>query len=587
DGTLKKRMRTKEMRFYHVLRKPKFRRDFLRRDVEALSSFYNRNGFFEAKVSVESIEKDERANTVRIRLMVNEGPQTLVRSVEFSGQDLIREKSLRMSLRLVEGEPYNPNLLEADRYTLFGIFFEKGYLEAKVAYSVKLDSTEVNISWMITPREPVHVGSVELEGNRKVKEGLIRRELTFEKGEFFNLKKVLESKQNLYDTGYFTSVEIEPKELDREAEEVDLLMQVRERKMGYIETGLGVGNVHGNRVFAEWGQRNLLGRGYALNMKTAYAFRLFPDNEYSLSKMDFRSKYMRHNGELRFPHILSTWNTFSLGAFYERDATIEPAIVKALSFSASVSRRFSRRTSLLFGYSFERIRRLEVVEEKEKSRRRSLDFIFTRDTRDYYFNPKRGRYATVEGRFAGGSLGGEDHFYSLVVSFQSYGNLSRNTVFAYRIRAGYADAFGDSREAGLPIESRFFAGGGNSVRGYRENSLGPLRDGNEARGGRVLLLTNLELRFPIPYLSKYNFGGAIFFDGGNVWNSIEEIKGSYFRLVSRMDDTTILDYRYGTGLGIRYYTPVGPIRLDIGFPVKKTPDMDYNNWIHISLGQIF
>ena len=120
-----------------------------------------------------------------------------------------------------------------------------------------------------------------------------------------------------------------------------------------------------------------------------------------------------------------------------------------------------------------------------------------------------------------------------------------------------------------------------------ESALQARRDGNEPRGGRVLLLTNVELRFPIPYFSRWNFGGALFVDGGNVWESVEEIEPDHFRLYSDEDETTVKDYRYGIGFGVRYNTPVGPIRLDIGFPLKRTTDIDYDYWLHISLGQIF
>ena len=587
DGMLKKRMRTKAPRFYHIIKKPKFRNDFLRRDIEAIKSFYRVNGFFEAEAWVEFVERDEDNNSVQIRIMVNEGPQTVIGSLGFSGQELVSVRTLMKGLKLSEGAPYNPNLLDVDKYTLFNKFFERGYLGTKITYDVKVDSTLADISWEISPGEPYRIDGIGLSGNRTVADGLIRRELTIENGEYFKLKDVLESKQNLYDTGYFNSVEIEPVELDIAKNDVDLSIQVRERKMGYIETGLGVGNVHGNRLFLEWGKRNLIGRGYALNLKTEYAFSLFPENDYDLSEMEFNERFIRHEGELRVPHILSTWNTFAIGAFYERDATVQPLVVRTTSAIASLSRRITRQTSILFSYAFEQIRREEVEDERERSRRRSLNLAYTRDTRDFYFNPRRGRYINAKAGFSGGFLGGEDHFYSFVASYQSYRRLGGGTVFAYRVRGGYAETFGESEDRGVPFESRFFSGGGNSVRGYRENSLGPQDDEGNPLGGRVLLLTNVELRFSLPYLARYNFGGALFVDGGNVWSSFEEIEPGQFGLYSERGDTTFRDYRYSAGFGIRYNTPIGPIRLDMGFPLKKTEDIDRDYLLHISLGQIF
>jgi outer membrane protein insertion porin family len=588
DDVLKKRMRTKEPRFYHIIRKPRFRNDFLRRDIEAIKTFYRRNGFFDVEAWVEYVNRDAESNSVRIRIMVSEGLQTVVRTVEFTDQSIIPERELRKGLKLLEGEPYNPNLLDVDRYTLFAGFFGKGYLRTKIAYETTVDSTRVDISWSIDAGEPVKIADLKISGNETVDNRLIMRELTFERGEYFNLKIVLQSKQNLYDTGYFNSVEIEPTDIDMGGGGVDLALQVRERKMGYIETGLGVGNVHGNRTFIEWKQRNLLGRGWVSHLKTEYAFSLFPENEYSLSQMDFTERFMRHEGELQFPHVFSTWNTFAIGAFYERDATVQPTIVKTASATASIFRRFTRQTSILLTYALEHVRRQEVVDdEKEKSTRRSVDLAYTRDARDFYFNPRQGKYVNAKGRYSGGFLGGEDHFYSLVASYQAYKRLGKETVFAYRIRGGYAEAFGDSKETGVPLESRFFAGGGNSIRGYKENSLGPLGEEENALGGRVLLLTNVEVRFPLPYLSKYNFGGAAFLDAGNVWSSLEEIELKRFNPFAGSDDATPLDYRYSVGFGVRYNTPVGPIRLDMGIPLTKTPDIKRDYLFHISLGQIF
>ncbi|MCI0481686.1 MAG: outer membrane protein assembly factor BamA [Candidatus Dadabacteria bacterium] len=587
DKVLKKRMRTKEPGFLKLFGKPRYRRDILRRDIESIRSLYNRNGYFEAQVSIDALERDQKHNNVTIRIMINEGPQTVVRSLAFDSTALMKPVELRKGLELTEGRPFNPNLVEVDRYALFGKFFERGYLGAMVSPGVTVDSTKVDVSWKFEPGNPIKIDSIMVKGNSKVSEALIMRELRIHKGEYFNLGKVVASKQNLYDTGCFSSVEIEPKGLDALSGRVDLHLQVRERKMGYFETGLGAGNVHANRVFAEWGQRNLLGRGYALKIKTDFAFSLFKDNEYSFSKMDLENKYIRYQGELHFPHVFSTWNTFSLGASYERDATVEPAVIEAVSYNGTVSRRFSRQTSLLAGYFFETIRRKEVVDEKAKSRRRSIDLTFRRDTRDFYFSPKRGSYVGMESRLAGGVLGGEDHYFSLIPSYQKYELFSREAIFAYRIRVGYARAFGESRETGLPIESRFFVGGGNSVRGYLENSLGPAGTEGEPKGGDVMLLTNAELRFPLPWLGKYNLGAVLFLDGGNSWESFKEITMERFRMFIDKDDVTAEDYRFSAGFGLRYYTPVGPIRADFGFPIVRTPEDDYGYRIHISLGQIF
>lgn len=587
DGALMKRMRTKEARFYRIFRQPKYRRDFLRRDVATLESFYRMNGFFEARVTIESVVPDAKSRSVKIRIFVNEGPRSVVRALRFAGQDLVPEADLRKGLKLIPGASYNPTLLNADRYVLLSKFFDDGYLGAKVTHEVRVDSTDIDIDWTIAVGDALRIRDTRVLGTKKVREELVRRELILERGEIFREKNVVESTQNLYDTGYFNSVEIEPDSIDLARREVDLLAKVRERKMGYLEAGVGAGNVYGNRLFGEWGQRNIFGTGKVLSFKSSYAFQLFPNNQFSAKNIDFRSKYMRNEGEFGFPHVLGTWNTFSLGAFYERDAMVEPIIIKDLGLTARIARRFSRQTSLLFGYSIERVQRLEVEEEKLRSRKRALFSTFARDARDFYFNPQRGTYLTGDGRFTGGFLGGDDNYYSLVGSVCRYAPLGKGSVFAYRVRGGYADAFGASSETGVPIESRFFAGGGNSVRGYPENSLGPLGSNLEPQGGRVTLLTNTELRFPIPYLARYNFGGAVFLDGGTVWNSVDEIRLSDFRITADRANVTRRDYMYGVGFGFRYYTPVGPLRFDIGFPLKRSEDMDFDYRIHISLGQIF
>ena len=586
DSELKKRMRTKEKKFWHIFSKPKYRRDFLRRDLESIRSFYVKSGYFAATVDLESVAKDEKKNTVKIRILVNEGPQTTVRDLSFTEQSLIKEGDLRKGLHLTEGKAFNDNILEIDRFTLFSKFFEHGYLASTVVPKAVRDSIEVDIEWQIDPNIPVKIDSIRVKGNSKVREELVRRELVVERGQYFKLSKVVESKQNLYNTGYFNSVEIDPYGLDLENGDVNLDVLVRERKMGYIEAGFGVGNVHSNRVFGEWGQRNLLGRGYALNLKAEFGYRLFRDNKYDQENWDPKKQFEMYEGALIFPHVLGTWNTFATSANYTYDATVVPALVRQTSVSLTIARKFTRQSTMYFSYSFENIKRERVEDEKESSRRRALDLSFRKDTRDFYFNPTRGTYVTLSTRLAGGFLGGDDDYYSIVPTLQEYRKVTRGSVFAYRLRFGYVEPFGNSTVSGVPIEARFFAGGANSVRGYRENAVGPTGNYGEPIGGNVLMLGNAEWRYPIPWLGQYNFGGVFFLDAGNVWVDIDDISGSEFKIFVDSEDVDELDFKYSVGFGVRYYTPVGPIRLDFGYPIKLYEGQESYR-IHISLGQIF
>ncbi len=594
--TLKQKMYTKESSFFAIFTKPRLKHNYLRRDIAFLEAFYHSQGYFEAKVELERLSYSKKERFVDIIIDIHEGEATVIEQILFPQSSIINTSKLRKKLMLREKKLFNPSLLETDTYTIKNEFSKHGYPAASVSDSLEYSGHSVVINYLMNSGPKINVKNVNIKGNKLTNISIIKKEITLKEGEVFNLDKLRESQRNLFDTGLFTEVELKPENIDLAGKKIDITARVRERKSTYLEIGFGVGNVLGSRVLGEWGDRNLFGTGRKLRLKAQYSFNIFKEDEVDINKLKLRTKFIRYDGEFNQRHLLGSKVLTGINAFFEKDATVEPIKITTVGLSMIANRRLSRFTDLLTSLSHERIKRESPDFATDKSTSRIFSVSISRDKRDFILNPSRGSYRSLRTQIAGGLLGGDNDFYTLTMSLQKYISLGRRTIFAVRLRTGYADAFGASAEEGVPIENRFFTGGGNSVRGYKENSLGPKgiaqnfftpQSVSGVVGGRALLLTNAEIRYPLPYLSRINFSGAVFLDGGNVWGSLKALKIKDFRPYASNGDVADEDYRYSAGLGIRYNTPVGPIRLDYGVPIKRETGMSKNGRFHISLGQIF
>lgn len=596
DKALKEKMYTTEPSFFAIFTKPRLRPSYLQRDVSFLEAFYHSQGFFEATVTLRPLQYSTEQRFVDIVIEIEEGEATRVEEIVFMRSTIVPPAKLMKLLLLQAGRPFNPSLLQTDIYSIKNEYSKKGYPAAAVRDSLYYADHSVRIYYRIESGPKMHIRKILVKGNTMTKTGIVMQELTFKEGAVFNLDKLLESRRNLFDTGLFTEAELTAEEINLEEKSVDILVRVRERKSTYIEAGFGVGNVLGTRVLGEWGERNFLGTGRKVKLKAQVSFDMFEAGDVDINKLNLRRKFTRYDSEFHQRHLFGTQYLVGLNTFYEADATVEPITITTFGASVIASRRISQTTDLFFSLAHERIKRDSPDILADKSTSRIFSSSISRDRRDFILNPTTGSYRAFRFDVAGGILGGDNNFYSMLLSLQKYFKLGRSTVFAVRSRIGYADAFGPSSDTGVPIESRFFTGGGNSVRGYRENSLGPkglLRDASQPQttegviGGRLLLLTNAEMRFNLPLLSRINITGAAFLDGGNVWGSLREMKLKYLRPYIQEDDVVQQDYRYSYGFGVRYNTPVGPIRLDYGIPIKRDEFTDNSGRFHISLGQIF
>jgi outer membrane protein insertion porin family len=591
---LKRQMMTVEPPFFVIFSKPRLDREKLRRDVAAMQAFYRANGYLEAEVRLEKLELVENGAFVDIIIGVDEGEPTRVESVSFEGTGPVTSDRLSKNLRLKQGVPFNPTLVNADIYTMKRQYFEQGYLGVEIEDSVVVEGKVVRLHYEVDPGPVVTIRRIAITGNRLTKDHIIERELAFEEGEVFRLSKAIETQRNLFETGLFTEAEILPENLDVRTRTVDVTVRVRERKSAYFEFGFGVGNVLGSRITGEWGDRNLFGRGRKLVFKAEYSFDIFEGGVVDFSRIDPRVKYYRYDAEFGQRRVFGSKLGVGVNGYIEKDATVEAIIIRTRGLAVGGGLHVSPRTDAAVRLSDERIEREAPDVGSEKSHSRLISSTLSHDTRDFILDPRRGGYRDLRLELAGGILGGDNDFYTLNTSLQKYWPKTRNSALAVRARIGYADAYGASKNAGVPVENRYFTGGGNSVRGFEENSLGPTdltptASGEPAPvvvGGRFLLVGNVELRFPVPYFWRYRFSGAVFADAGNVWRSLQSVDLGDFRLVAPRDEVTDRDFRYSLGVGLRYNTPVGPIRLDFAAPIKKD-ETDKFGRFHLSLGQIF
>lgn len=588
DDELRKKMSSRPPGLFSIFARKRLDPAVLNRDIANLQAFYRRNGFLDATVELREVKRLEGEPFVDIYIVVVENEPIIVEQMVFNTTGDLEEKDLRKGMVLKEGLPYNPTVLHSDILTIKRHYFDRGHVVVNVEDSVRTEGHKVRIRFDIDPGPIFTIRNIEIEGNVLTKSDIIEKELTIESGDVFQLKELGETQTNLFETGLFTVADLTFRNVDVENKTVDIVVTVRERKSAYVEAGFGVGNVRGSRVIGEWGDRNIFGTGQRLRFKVEYSFGLFEDGGLDFNRWNPRVRFYRYDGEFNRRHVFGTKLLLSLNAFIEKDGTLEPLIVRTRGFAVGARRRLSQYTETTIRLSDERIERAFVGQPSEKSTSIIFANLLSHDTRNFILDPRSGGYRDARVSLAGGFLGGDNDFYTIESALQRYLPIGGGVVFAARLRGGFADAYGDSPE--VPVENRFFTGGGNSVRGFRENSLGPVRPVSEGQsevvGGQVLLLTNIELRFPLPYFSRWKFTGATFFDGGNAWEDFKAMRIKDFRLYANESEITETDVRYSVGLGIRYNTPVGPIRLDFAVPIKKEPDVGSSRF-HFSLGQIF
>ncbi len=523
--------------------------------LEALRRAYAQQGHLQARISRPRIESDPLRHTLDISLEIDPGPQTLVNQVSLSGNESLSELELRPKLTLAKGSPFNPIRLQEDQNALLTAYRSRGFKNAEldVVISAADEQNEIDLRFEIREGLRHKVAALEVRGRRRTGEKFIIRESGLKLGTPSTLQNFSRAKKRLYDSGAFRTVSITARDTESaEAGQDTVLIEVEEAPLLTLNYGLRYNSEEKIEGHGELNFNNLFGAG----RKGFVSYR-----ESSLQR-DLRFSML-------FPYLFGL-KLNTLFSLYNQEESRENIITSTRGLSVQ------QQISLPLDFTFSYLYRFNRIHTYELESWGPFPFDFTiklseiglsllRDVRNDRLNPSAGSYFSASLTYAPEYLGSDLPYVSFFSQYSLAREIKRKLVWAAGLRLGLADAFSGELIPG----KRFFAGGGNSVRGFRLDSLGP-RDPylDRASGGMALLIVNNELRFPL----LGPLGGAVFHDCGNVWGAVSELKPG--------------ELRHGAGFGLRLDSPLGLLRLDLGFNLRPRPG-ESRSVLFFSLGQAF
>ncbi|MEO6028171.1 MAG: BamA/TamA family outer membrane protein, partial [Candidatus Binatia bacterium] len=516
-------------------------------------------GYYEATVA-HDLRVD--GTKLAIEITIDEGPRILVKSVDLEVEDFVptlsEDAALHDEIVLEPRAPFTQAGYDAGRDRLDLALRTRGFAYARVEKSAVVDteSHEATIRYRVTRGMPAVFGEPFVEGNDQVAARLIRREIAFSPGDPFDPKKLDETQARIFGLRLFRSVVVRPRNLADVSGTVDVAVTVAEGPPRELIAGIGYGIEDEFRGQLRWQHNDFFGGGRQLGFR-----------------LKGSAIEQAVEGEFRQPYFLHPQQTFIAPLTQVRDD--EPGFtVSRIRFAPRVERKLLPQLNLAVGYNIEYDDLSDVpdstIERLDEYVGRgivsSLTGVLERNTTVDLLDPREGSILNLTVEQAGGPWQGAYSFYTAVVDAKKYLPLPGRRTLASRLRIGIGDGFGRSDD--LPLFRRFFAGGITSTRGYDRHLVGPLNGGHKPVGGRSLLEGSVELRTPL-----YGpLGGVVFFDVGEVRRK----PASY----------SIGDLMFGAGVGVRYQTIVGPLRVDLGFPFEPPPGEPH--WqVHFSIGQAF
>ncbi|MBI2094061.1 MAG: outer membrane protein assembly factor BamA [Candidatus Omnitrophica bacterium] len=545
-------------------------------DLERLRAFYRKHGYQDIAAAYQ-VYRDPSGRGLVLHFTVNEGLQHRVGQVVLDGVALFPEREIRTLIRLKPGSVFSDEGIQEDLRLIKQYYGDRGYIHAEVTADPQLDDAtkRVNLAYHVRENDLVYVHRIDVRGNLRTKDTVVRRELRIHPGEAFNGAKIRKSLDRLYNLGYFEEVNVETEATETPDHE-DLIVQVKETKTGSFSFGGGFSSVDRLIGLVEVEQRN-------------FDWRNFPHFTGAGQDLRFRAEVgsVRRFFDLSFtePWLMGHPVSFGLD-LYNRTRLRSSSL--GLGFEEEqrggglrFGREFADWINMGLSYQLFRTDISDVVEEasadlKAEQGRNTISMVGTSvswDRRDNRFDPTKGWFTFASGDLAGGVFGADKDFYRLQAGASSYLPHLDRLVLELRLRTGIVEAYSGTSE--VPIFERFFGGGSGTIRGFRERRVGP-RDpsSNDPIGGEATLVGTLEevLTIVKDERGRPILKGTVFLDVGDVWRRVGDYAESF---------------KSGAGIGARVNTPIGPVRLDLGIPLNEIPDEKRKPRFHFNISRSF
>lgn len=540
-----------------------YKEEVLKNDVNLIADLYFNNGYINVKVGEPEAKLMDDKSGLIVTIGITEGEQFKTGSIGFKGDMLEKEEVLANAIKLKKGDVFSRGSLRTDVLTLTDIYADKGYAFTNVTPLSKVNPEQktIDITFDFEKGEKVYIDRINVIGNTRTRDKVLRREIQLAEGDTYSSTGLKKSKQNLMNTGYFEDVNISTIKGSAD-NKLDMNVEVKEKPTGTFSVGAGYSSLDGIIGQGSVSQANFLGLGLKANLSASLG-----------------GKSSTYNVGIVDPYFLDSRWTVG-GDIYRTSRDYLDFTRKVTGGDIKAGYPLSDTLSTLWIYKYEdkkidNISSALTISPETTSTTSSVYASLTRNSTDYRLDPSKGMINNLSVEYAG--LGGSNRFARYLGDTALFFPFKWSTVFTLKGQLGYIQGVG-GRE--VPIDEKFFLGGINTIRGYNGRSVSPYTgtknsDGTVSNiayvGGDKEAVFNAE--YTVPLLKDAGLKGVVFFDAGDSY-----AKGS----------SLFTSMRTSYGAGIRWFSPMGPLRLEYGIPLNPRPGIDKTSGrLEFSIGSFF